>query len=175
MVGKRPSLLRLEAVERGFFSFPCLLSVPLADVVIAHDSAAPIGRTSCSKPGASTGGRWEPGGWREECLVWRKQEGPCSCWVWCELQGGSRLSFTAEGLCCMQWCQSSSGSSSWIHENYAELYLRRTGPRSFSLFSLTSIHLTVCRLTGLERQSSHLTKVRWLCAKGDHWEGSWPE
>lgn len=61
MVGKRPSLLRLEAVERGFFSFPCLLSVPLADVVIAHDSAAPIGRTSCSKPGASTGGRWEPG------------------------------------------------------------------------------------------------------------------
>lgn len=35
------------------FSFLCLISVYLADVVTSHDSAAPVGRTSCSKSMAS--------------------------------------------------------------------------------------------------------------------------
>lgn len=46
----RPCLLGSGLVgERRIFSFPCLFPVRLADVVTTHDSAAPVGRTSCSK------------------------------------------------------------------------------------------------------------------------------
>lgn len=74
----RPCLLRSGVVGgRRIFSFPCLVSVHLADMVISHDSAAPVGRTSCSKAGASTE-HWEEGGtrvgWTGIQLVWRKQE-----------------------------------------------------------------------------------------------------
>ena len=85
----RPCLLGSGVVGGGrTFSFPCLVSVHLADVVISHDSAAPVGRTSCSKSGASME-HWEEGGtkagWTGIQLVWRKQEDApqlmCVTWV----------------------------------------------------------------------------------------------
>lgn len=73
-----PCLLGSGVVEGSrIFFFPCLVSVHLADVVISHDSAARVGRTSCSKSRASME-HWEEGGarsgWTGMQWVWRKQE-----------------------------------------------------------------------------------------------------
>jgi len=67
----RPCLLGSGVVGgRRIFSFPCLISVRLADVVISHDSAAPVGRTTGSRPRASMECQEEGGtgvGWTEVC------------------------------------------------------------------------------------------------------------
>lgn len=61
----KPCMLQPGIVGgRRIFSFYCLVSVHLAEVVISHDSAAaPVGRTSCSRFGASIE-YWEEGGTR---------------------------------------------------------------------------------------------------------------
>lgn len=74
----RPCLLGSGVVGgRRIFSFPCLFSVHLADVVTSHDSAAPVGRTSCSKYGARIE-HWEErrtrAGWTQIQFLWKKQE-----------------------------------------------------------------------------------------------------
>ncbi|CAN0166371.1 unnamed protein product, partial [Bubo scandiacus] len=63
----------------------------LADVVISHDSAAPVGRTSCSKSRASME-HWEEGGtragWRGIQLIWKKQEDAPQLMTECDRQPG---------------------------------------------------------------------------------------
>lgn len=61
MVEKRDS--RAGLLGSGVVGTVCLVSVHLADVVIFHDSAIPIGRTSCSRSEASME-HWEEGGTR---------------------------------------------------------------------------------------------------------------
>lgn len=61
MVEKRGSGAGL--LGSGVLGTVCLVSVHLANVIISHDSAVPVGRTSCSKSEASME-HWEEEGTR---------------------------------------------------------------------------------------------------------------